>query len=194
MKNLILRSITGIVYVGLICASVLSGGWLFIVFFGLIAILALEEFYNLTNASTGGENVTTLIIDVAGGLILCVGLGCVNTGVLTPFTTAVMGGTFFTIYLLYMIVRLVMQLYNQESSPLTNLAYSYMGQMYVALPIGLMSMYYTLPNGMHLLLAVFIMIWLNDTGAFCVGSLLGKHKLYPRISPKKSWEIGRAHV
>ena len=129
----------------------------------------LEEFYNLTNASTGGENVTTLIIDVAGGLILCVGLGCVNTGVLTPFTTAVMGGTFFTIYLLYMIVRLVMQLYNQESSPLTNLAYSYMGQMYVAL-------------------AVFIMIWLNDTGAFCVGSLLGKHKLYPRISPKKSWE------
>ena len=188
MKNLILRSITGIIYVGLICASVLSGGWLFIVFFGLIAILALEEFYNLTNASTGGENVTTLIIDVAGGLILCVGLGCVNTGVLTPFTTAVMGGTFFTIYLLYMIVRLVMQLYNQESSPLTNLAYSYMGQMYVALPIGLMSMYYTLPNGMHLLLAVFIMIWLNDTGAFCVGSLLGKHKLYPRISPKKSWE------
>lgn len=188
MKNLILRSITGIIYVGLICASVLSGGWLFIVFFGLIAILALEEFYNLTNASTGGENVTTLIIDVAGGLILCVGLGCVNTGVLTPFTTAVMGGTFFTIYLLYLIVRLVMQLYNQESSPLTNLAYSYMGQMYVALPIGLMSMYYTLPNGMHLLLAVFIMIWLNDTGAFCVGSLLGKHKLFPRISPKKSWE------
>lgn len=44
MKNLILRSITGIIYVGLICASVLSGGWLFIVFFGLIAILALEDF------------------------------------------------------------------------------------------------------------------------------------------------------
>ena len=188
MKNLILRSITGIIYVGLICASVLFGGWLFIVFFGLIAILALEEFYNLTNASTGGENVTTLIVDVAGGLILCVGLGCLNTGVLTHFRTGVMGVNFFTIYLLYMIVRLVMQLYNQESSPLTNLAYSYMGQMYVALPIGLMSMYYTLPNGMHLLLAVFIMIWLNDTGAFCVGSLLGKHKLFPRISPKKSWE------
>ena len=188
MKNLILRSITGIVYVGLICASVLSGGWLFIVFFGLIAILALEEFYNLTNASTGGENVTTLIIDVAGGLILCVGLGCVNTRCADALHHSCHGRDFFTIYLLYMIVRLVMQLYNQESSPLTNLAYSYMGQMYVALPIGLMSMYYTLPNGMHLLLAVFIMIWLNDTGAFCVGSLLGKHKLYPRISPKKSWE------
>ena len=101
MKTLILRSITGIVYVGLICASVLSGGWLFIVFFGLIAILALEEFYNLTNASTGGENVTTLIIDVAGGLILCVGLGCVNTGVLTPFTTTCLGGLFYYISAIY---------------------------------------------------------------------------------------------
>ncbi|MCM1076763.1 MAG: phosphatidate cytidylyltransferase [Bacteroides sp.] len=188
MKNLISRSITGIIYVAGICACVLAGGWSFIVLFALIAVTALEEFYNLTNASTGGENVTTLIIDVAGGLILCVGLACVNTGVLTPFTMAVLGGTFFTIYLLYLLVRLVMQLYNQEASPLTNLAYSYMGQMYIALPIGLMSMYYTLPNGKHLLLAMFIMIWLNDTGAFCVGSLLGKHKLFPRISPKKSWE------
>lgn len=188
MKNLILRSITGIIYVGLICAAVLAGGWSYIVFFGLIAILALEEFYNLTNASAGGENMTTLVIDVVGGLILCVGLGIVNTGVLSPFTMAVLGGTFFTVYLLYLIVRLVLQLYNQEASPLTNLAYSYMGQMYIALPLGLMSMYYTLPNGTHLLLAMFIMIWLNDTGAFCVGSLLGKHKLFPRISPNKSWE------
>ena len=49
-------------------------------------------------------------------------------------------------------------------------------------------MYYTLPDGKHLLLAMFIMIWLNDTGAFCVGSLIGKHKLIPRVSPKKSWE------
>ncbi|MCM1356630.1 MAG: phosphatidate cytidylyltransferase [Staphylococcus sp.] len=189
MKNLILRSITGIIYVGLICATVLLGGWSYIVFFALITIAALTEFYNLSNSSTGGENVTTLVVDVAGGLILCVGLSCVNIPpLLSPFTTAVIGGSFFTVYLLYLIVRLVMQLYSQESSPLTNIAYSYMGQMYIALPLGLMSMYYTLPNGRHLLLAMFVMIWLNDTGAFCVGSLIGKHKLFERISPKKSWE------
>ncbi|MDE5651391.1 MAG: phosphatidate cytidylyltransferase, partial [Duncaniella sp.] len=82
----------------------------------------------------------------------------------------------------------VMQLYSQENSPLTNLAYSYMGQMYIALPIGLMSMYYTLNDGKALLLLMFIMIWLNDTGAFLVGSMIGRHRLFPRISPKKSWE------
>ena len=188
MKNLILRALTGAIYVGLICFTVLSGGWWFIGLSALFTILALQEFYSLSNSSTGGENITTLIVDVAGGLILSLGLGCVNLSLLSPYTTAVLGGTFFTVYLLYLIVRLVMQLYSQESSPLTNLAYSYMGQMYIALPLGVMSMFYTLPDGKALLLTMFIMIWLNDTGAFLVGSAIGKHKLFPRISPNKSWE------
>ena len=188
MKNLIARTITGIIYVALICFTVLTGGWYFIIFFSLIAILALWEFYHLCNSSVKGENITTLVVDIAGGMILCTGLCCVNLSLLSPFTTAVLGGTFFTVYLLYLTVRLVMQIYSHESSPHSKLAYSYMGQMYIALPLGLMSMYYTLPDGKYLLLAMFIMIWLNDTGAFCVGSFLGKHKLFPRISPKKSWE------
>lgn len=188
MKNLILRTITGAIYVALICASVLAGGWYFILFFGLLSIIALHEFYSLSNASTGGENVTTLIVDIVGGLIVCVGLGMVNMSLMPPYATAVMGGTFFTIYMLYLVVRLVMQIYSQENSPLTNLAYSYMGQMYIALPLGLMSMYYTLADGKALLMTMFVMIWLNDTGAFLVGSMIGKHKLFPRISPKKSWE------
>lgn len=188
MKNLILRTITGAIYVALICVSVLTGGWYFIVFFGILSVIALHEFYSLTNASTGGENITTLIVDIVGGLIVCVGLGMVNMSLMPPYATAVMGGTFFTIYMLYLVVRLVMQLYSQENSPLTNLAYSYMGQMYIALPLGLMSMYYTLGDGKALLMTMFVMIWLNDTGAFLVGSMIGKHKLFPRISPKKSWE------
>ena len=63
-----------------------------------------------------------------------------------------------------------------------------MGQLCIALPLGIMSMYYTLNDGTALLLAMFVMIWLSDTGAFIVGSLLGRHKLFPRISPAKSWE------
>lgn len=188
MKNLILRTITGAIYVALICGSVLAGGWYYIVFFGILSIIALHEFYSLSNASTGGENVTTLVVDIVGGLIVCVGLGMVNMSLMPPYATAVMGGTFFTIYMLYLVVRLVMQIYSQETSPLTNLAYSYMGQMYIALPLGLMSMYYTLADGKALLMIMFVMIWLNDTGAFLVGSMIGKHKLFPRISPKKSWE------
>lgn len=188
MKNLLLRSLTGAVYVALICAAVILGGWWFIALFSLFCILALNEFYSLCNSSTGGENVITLVVDIAGGLILTVGLGCVNIGLLPPLTTKVLGGTFFVVYLLYLCVRLVMQLYSREESPLTNLAFSYMGQMYIALPLGLMAMYYTLADGTALLLGMFVMIWLSDTGAYLVGSMIGKHKLFPRISPGKTWE------
>lgn len=157
--------------------------------FSLFTILALNEFYHLCNASTGGENSTTLIIDIVGGLILCAGLGCVNIPELfAPYTTIFVGSTLFVMYLLYLIVRLVSQIFTHESSPLVNLAYSYMGQLYIALPLGLMAMYYTLPDGKALLMAMFIMIWLSDTGAYLVGSAIGKHKLIPRISPGKTWE------
>ena len=189
MKNLVTRALSGAVYVALICAAVLLGGWWFIALFSLFAVLALNEFYGLSNGPEGGENTTTLIIDVVGGLVLTVGLGCVNIdSLMPPLAIRLLGGTFLTLYLLYLVIRLVAQIYTREQSPLTNLAFSYMGQMYIALPVGIMSMFYTFPDGKFLLLAMFIMIWLNDTGAFCVGSLFGKHRLFPRISPKKSWE------
>ena len=37
-------------------------------------------------------------------------------------------------------------------------------------------------------LSIFVFIWLSDSGAYCVGALIGKHRLFERISPKKSWE------
>ncbi|MDE6370554.1 MAG: phosphatidate cytidylyltransferase [Duncaniella sp.] len=188
MKNLLKRSLTGIIYVALIVGAVLAGGWWFVGLFGLFVILAINEFSNLSNASAGGENVTTLITDIAGAIILFVGLCWINIEALTMRAVTILGGTFFTLYLLYLIVRLVSQIYSREASPLTNLAYSYMGQMYIALPLGLMAMYYTLPDGKAMLLAMFVMIWLSDTGAFVTGSLIGKHKLFPRISPGKTWE------
>lgn len=188
MNNLIKRALSGAVYVALIICAIMAGGWWFIALSCLFGVLALNEFYGLSNGSSGGENVSTLIIDIAGGFILVAGLGCVDLDLLSPFTTRVIGGTLFMLYLLYLVVRLVSQLYSREVSPLVNLAFSYMGQLYIALPLGLMSMYYTFRQGEWLLLAMFVMIWLSDTGAYLVGSAIGRHKLFPRISPGKTWE------
>ncbi|MDY4900381.1 MAG: phosphatidate cytidylyltransferase, partial [Sodaliphilus sp.] len=58
---------------------------------------------------------------------------------------------------------------------------------YVAIPLGLMSTISFSENSM-LLLSIFIFLWLNDSGAYLVGSTIGKHRLFERISPKKSWE------
>jgi phosphatidate cytidylyltransferase len=64
-----------------------------------------------------------------------------------------------------------------------------MGQGFIALPFSLLS-YIFFINGFQplILLAVFVTIWVNDTGAYLVGVTLGKHRLFERISPKKSWE------
>ncbi len=70
-----------------------------------------------------------------------------------------------------------------------------LGQMYLALPFSMINIlaFQTNERGeimidMLLPLSIFIFLWTNDTGAYCCGSLFGKHKLFPRISPKKSWE------
>lgn len=70
-----------------------------------------------------------------------------------------------------------------------------LSQLYIALPFSLLNVlaFNASPDGLVVFntllpLSVFIFLWVNDTGAYCVGSLLGRHKLFPRISPGKSWE------
>ena len=75
-------------------------------------------------------------------------------------------------------------------------AYTMLGQMYVALPLSMINVlaFEVMPDEMGvsydmlLPLSIFVFLWTNDSGAYCCGSLLGKHKLFPRVSPGKSWE------
>lgn len=179
MKGLALRSISGIVYVAVIVLGLTMGETLFKIFISLFTALGIIEWTRLTN-DTGSP--LSLLLDVAGATVGVLAL----SGMAAGADSALMLGTCFLIYL---IARLVFQLYTRDSSALNSLAYSLMGQIYIAFPLGLMSfIYYHEGYGSAVLLAMFIMIWLNDTGAFCVGSTLGRHKLFARVSPKKSWE------
>lgn len=81
-----------------------------------------------------------------------------------------------------------MQLYVKGVQAIDSLAHSFMGLIYVALPLGMICAINSFNDGKYLLLGMFIMIWMSDTGAFLVGSAIGRHKLFPRISPNKSWE------
>ena len=175
MNNLILRSLSGAVYVGFIVAAMLMGGWWFVALTILFAGYGVYEFNKMTNPQV---NALTLTFDVIfADLIVAYGL-------------------YENKFLLYAIVvmimaRLVMQLYiKSEKNALNSIAYSLMAQLYVALPLFMLTMMYSwLPA--EFLLAMFIMIWVNDSGAYIVGSLLGRkilpYKMFPRISPKKSW-------
>ena len=97
------------------------------------------------------------------------------------------GNLWIIALLAYFITRLVAQLYAHPANHLHCLAQSMLAMAYVALPMSLLNVIY-FDYSPKLLLAAFILIWLNDTGAYCVGTLIGKHRLFERISPKKSWE------
>jgi phosphatidate cytidylyltransferase len=80
-------------------------------------------------------------------------------------------------------------LYREKANPLHNWAYFILGQMYVALPFSLLNFILFIDGWQPIvLLSVFVTIWVNDTGAYLFGVTLGKHRLFERISPKKSWE------
>ena len=75
--------------------------------------------------------------------------------------------------------------------PINNWAYTMLPQLYIALPFSMLNVLAFPQAGSYsfvLPLSVFVFLWMNDTGAYLCGSLLGRHKLFPRVSPGKSWE------
>ena len=189
MKNLITRSITDLLGV----AVILGATWFSQVSFrGLIligTILTLLEFYRLVN-----ENVSRWVLyaDILGGTYL-VGI----LFLLHNTQPGIPGIYLFSPYIIYLLYTFVVRLYLKEENPIKSLSLSLMGQIYVALPLGLLSyiayppleaQYLLMPYNALMVIAFFSFIWINDTGAYIVGSLLGKHRLFERISPKKSWE------
>ena len=182
VKNIFTRALSGSIYVALIVAALLlPSPYMFIGLFALFIVLGTVELHHLVDnkASVIANKRTAIALDCIGGLALFTtfwGLNFNSSGSVTQVAIAA--------YLLYFALRMILQLYMKSDNALQSLADSALTQVYVALPLSLLNILYD--EGV--LLAIFILIWLNDTGAFCVGSMLGKHRLFERISPKKSWE------
>lgn len=175
MKNILLRSFSGAIYVALIVAGLLVSKWTVLALCLLFVVLAQIEYFTLSHHNESGKNYYVCVADTIGAILL--------VGSAWMYFNGFGSIGLFTGYLLYLLARLVMQLYISKTISLDTLAYSFMGQLYIALPLSL------LPSLQpETALAMFIFIWLNDTGAFLVGCSIGRHPLFPRLSPKKSWE------
>ena len=184
MKNFIVRTITGVIFVAAIVSCFLRPEAM-ILLFALVTGLTIWEFTGLVN-DRGSITVNRMICTVAGVFFFFAMAGY-NSG-LTPATV-------FIPYLLSIIYLFVAELYLKQEDPIGDWAYTMMSQLYIALPFSLLNVlaFRSTGNGSivytYLIpLSVFIFLWMNDTGAYLCGSLLGRHKLFPRISPGKSWE------
>lgn len=185
MKNLIVRSITGIFFVAAIVVCFMRPEAMEFLF-ALVTGLTIWEYCGLVN-DVKNVQVNRFISTVAGVyFFLAVGGFC---------SGMVQSGAVFIPYLLTVVYLFISELYTKAENPINNWAYTMLGQMYIALPFSTINVlaFNATPDGTVTYnwlvpLCVFIFLWANDTGAYCSGSLLGKHKLFPRISPGKSWE------
>lgn len=181
MKNFIVRTITGVIFVAAIVISFLNP--LAMVFlFALVTGMTIWEFCGLVNEREDVQ-VNRFISTVAGVyLFLAMAGHC---------SGRVDSDTVFIPYLITIIYLMVAELYLKAKDPISNWAYTMLPQMYIALPFSMLNVLAFPQAGSYsyvLPLSVFVFLWMNDTGAYLCGSLLGRHKLFPRVSPGKSWE------
>ena len=188
MSTFTTRLISGTVYVALIVLvlllSMVWGLWILLSFFAVAGII---EFNRLT--SVNRPYIFRIVLDCAAAVWLL--YATAQYGMAISHGLAI-----FLPYLLYLLYVVCRSTFLPHQAMLPSLSNSLIGQLYIAVPLAL-TIRLTLVvdpfssmtqfNGL-LLLAIFIFIWVNDTGAYLVGSRWGKRRLAPSISPKKSVE------
>ena len=183
MKNLITRSITGVLFVAIIVVCFMRPEAM-ILLFALVTGLTVWEYTGLVNQVDGVT--VNRFISTAAGVYLFLAIAGFCSGI-TPSAV-------FIPYLLSVIYLFISELYTESKNAINNWAYTMLSQMYVALPLATINILAFRDIGGQVVfsyltpLSIFIFLWANDTGAYCFGSLFGKHKLFPRISPGKTWE------
>lgn len=187
MKKILIRSISGIVYIALVVASVLAGGWWLYAFFALLAAIGMLEYHNLTAHRTGAECPAPLrAIDMSAVLALTLAPMLQLYDPAFPVQISIP-----VVCVMYLMIRLTASLMQKHGDAFGDAATGVLGFLYIGLPITALIGFRVLLNNPMVptaILLMFVLIWLNDTGAFCAGSLLGRHRLCERLSPKKSWE------
>ena len=190
MKSLLTRAATGVLFVALVVVSILASGGIAKVInifniFLIFTCIAIYEYRSLINSR--GNNLSIFFYVAALAVYFILAYIPLWNVVSTSLLMLLILGTLFMIP--------IVELFRKQENPFGNIAYSILGIIWIVVPLALINRIPTLlPEGKYLVLALFVLVWLHDTFAYCVGSLLGKHRLMLRVSPKKSWEgtIGSA--
>lgn len=188
MNNFWKRTFTGIAFVAILIGCIWFHAYSFYILFLLITIFASNEFYEIVERN-GNIQLNKIGAIIASASLFTAGF-CTVYFPLQLVYTSLPANLYFYIYGIIIAGLLICELYRKKENPLHNWAYLILGQVFVALPFTLLN-FIVFPWGTFdpiFLLALFVIIWTNDTGAYIVGISFGKHRLFERISPKKSWE------
>lgn len=183
MNNFTQRTLSAVVYAAIVISSILVHPMYFGGVFLVITILAIREYHSLMNSA----RITTCLSSLSGGVLFAIAWMLYNNISVTLGTLHL----WVTFYMILLVATLVIELFLKAENPITNWGHILISQVMIAFPFAIMNG--VMADNKYLLLSLFIAIWINDSGAYIVGSLLskrksGNHKMFPRVSPAKSWE------
>lgn len=175
-KNLGLRTLSGAILAIVVVGAALWSQWAMAVVAALIVVISQQELF--TMASSRGE------VQPMGLLTMCLGVALVAE------CAAKHSPLVLLILLLFIPLLFVLELARGKKRPLENIAVSLFGLLYTAVPMGLLMLVGFVGSEWEpaRVLSIIFIVWVNDIFAYLVGCSIGKHKMCPAISPKKSWE------
>ena len=188
MKNFWVRAASAVVYVALFLGSIYSGvltgnktlgAVILTAFLLFVACGCTFEFFRIVKQQ-GATPCQPL--GYAYTVVALLTLAAIAYGSHTGYIAF---GIAMTLLPMAFGVAAMVQLWNHSEQPFRDAAYTMVPMLYAAIPLGLMPM---LHESYNVLVMVLIMVWMNDNGAYMGGSLLGKHKMWVRHSPGKTWE------
>ncbi len=193
MSNLTQRLITGTIFVIVLVSCIWFSAWTMALLFLVITVLGLLEFYKL--AEKADAQPLRLYGTLVGVLFICSAF--LNKAGMHVFTIPT------KLLLVPLFLIFFIELFRKKKNPFANIGWTILGLMYIALPMSLLVNTFT-PQWLFTdvsagnvkatiyspapVLAFFVLIWVSDSMAYVFGRLFGKHKLWERISPKKTWE------
>ncbi|MBR5166773.1 MAG: phosphatidate cytidylyltransferase [Salinivirgaceae bacterium] len=180
MNNFWQRLTTGIVFLAVLISCILINQWTFALLFAIIDALALGEFYHIAKQKD---------YQPVGVYAIIIGVAAYALSFLS--TAGIIGWQYLLLLVPLTALIFVIVLFGKDyKNPINSISTTIYGLVYIAVPFALITplAFYGGSYQSIIILGMFIIIWTNDTGAYCFGMLLGKHKMFVRISPKKSWE------
>jgi len=186
VDNLITRAGAGIIYILVILLGVLGGQVPFLIIFGAILAIGLFEFYRMVEKDT--SHAISKIFNISMGIVIFLSVFLYIKGITFQALPAAI--------LIYLLILIASSVFIRREDIFHGIIYSVFGQIYITMPLSLLMLIsYSYQNNIDgeglnwvPILALFVFLWINDTAAYFIGSLIGKHKLIEPISPKKSVE------
>lgn len=184
MSNLLERTLTAIIFVIVLLGAIMLSEFASAILFFAIILLCQREFYNFFKET---DIKPQKKVGIVGGLAFFI------LSVISEKSETITQPLFLLIPIIFSIF--VIELYRNRTNPTGNIAYTILGIIYIAIPITLLhrlSYFQDFKFGheynFELIIGYFFILWANDTAAYLIGRKVGKTKLFPRISPKKTWE------